>query len=225
MHEFMSNNRYMDLRNVKIVRIILIIFFSVGIAGISIPKSREFFILLTPVALLISFIILAAFHQPIQLKKELLVFSTIFFVSFIIEAIGANTGKIFGSYSYGKGLGAKLFNTPLLIGFNWVMLVYCTAGLADKIKLPLIIKIITSSLLMLLYDVAMEQVAPEIGMWSFSGEVVPLSNYLAWFVVAFLFHSFLRFARIKVINRMVRFIFTVQFLFFLILAFSFRIFQ
>lgn len=224
MNKIINRYRYVDLRNVRIVRIVLIIFFSVGIAGITIPKSREFFILLTPIALLISFIMLATFHQPVKLKKELLVFSTIFLASFIIEAVGVNTGKIFGSYSYGKGLGAKLFNTPLVIGFNWVMLVYCTAGMADILKIPVIAKIFSSSFLMLLYDVAMEQVAPEIGMWSFTGETVPAVNYLAWFIIAFLFHSLLRYAGVKINNRMAGFIFAVQFLFFLILAFYFRIF-
>lgn len=211
--------------NIRIVRIFLVIFFSVGVSGIIIPYSRDFFIHLTPLALIISFISLAAFHQPVHLKKELLVFSTIFLMGFVIEAVGVNTGKIFGSYTYGKGLGIKLFNTPLVIGLNWVMLIYCSAAITNEMKMPVAVKILTASLLMVFYDAVMEQVAPGISMWNFSGENIPLSNYAAWFIIAILLHLFLRLTKLKIMNRMAGFVFIVQSVFFIILGIYFKFFQ
>ncbi|NSW94789.1 MAG: carotenoid biosynthesis protein [Bacteroidales bacterium] len=208
--------------DLRIARILIIIFFSVGITGMILPVTRNFFIILIPLALIISFLALALFHKPVNLKKELLAFSTIFIVSFAIEAVGVNTGRIFGTYSYGKGLGIKLFNTPFLIGLNWVMLVYCTSVIAERLKVHALLKILASSLLMVLYDIVMEQLAPEMRMWSFAGGVVPMANYISWFAIAFVFHSFLRVTDMKLINRIAGFIFAVQLSFFVFLGIFFK---
>lgn len=225
MPGFFKNKTSAFAMNINIARAILVIFFIVGITGIILSETRDLFILLTPLALILSFIVMASFHKPLYLKRELLVFTTIFSVSFLFEAVGVNTGKIFGSYSYGESLGTKIFGTPLLIGLNWVMLTYCTAVIADKIKIPVILKITTASLLMVLYDGIMEQVAPVMKMWSFSAGVIPMANYIAWFVISFLFHSFLRFTDIKIINSIAGFIFALQLLFFISLSIFFRFLQ
>jgi putative membrane protein len=90
----------------KITRFFLTIFFLVGILGVAVPQSRNLFIDLIPLALLLCFIVLVPFHQSESGKKELLVFLLIFFASFIIEAVGVNFGFVFGNYSYGNGLGS-----------------------------------------------------------------------------------------------------------------------
>ena len=37
------------------------------------------------------------------------------------EAVGVRTGAIFGAYSYGDVLGARLLAVPPVIGFNWTL--------------------------------------------------------------------------------------------------------
>ncbi len=129
--------------------------------------TRDLFISLTPLALFLSMAAIIAFHQAGDLKKEIIVFAAIFSASFLIEAWGVNTGRVFGNYTYGEGLWIKILSTPLLIGINWVLLVYCTAVITDSISAPVIVKILSSSVLMVLYDLIMEQVAPAMNMWSF----------------------------------------------------------
>jgi bisanhydrobacterioruberin hydratase len=69
----------------------------------------------------------------------------------------------------------------------------------------------------------MEQVAPTIDLWHWKGDVVPFQNYLAWFVLAFLFHVFLKIRKVKFENRMAFMIFVCQFLFFFILFVTFKL--
>jgi putative membrane protein len=203
----------------------LIIFFSVGVFGIAGDKTREMFIMLTPLALIFSLAAIIAFHHPGNLKKEIIIFTAIFSVSFLIEALGVNTGRVFGNYTYGEGLWIKLLKTPLLIGINWVLLIYCTAIISDGLSVPVFVKILISSALMVVYDIIMEQVAPEMKMWSFENGFVPVRNYIAWFILAALFQSLLKLAGIKIANRIAPFVFYVQVSFFLILAVYFKIVQ
>ena len=210
-------------KRVNLTMIVLIVFFSVGIFGLATDLTRDVFIMLTPVALLLSLTVTAAFHQPDNFKKEIAVFTGIYISGFLVEAIGVNTGLIFGNYSYGEGLWITLLNTPLLIGINWVLLIYCTAVIADKTALPVFVKVLISSLLMLLYDLIMEQVAPVINMWSFEADSVPARNYVAWFILAFIFHSVLKLTGIKYKNQIAPFVFYTQAGFFLILTIIFKI--
>jgi len=207
----------------KIIRFFLVVFFIVGILGVAVPQSRNLFIALIPIALLLSFIVLIPFHKSESGKKEFLVFLSILLVSFIIEAIGVNYGFIFGIYRYGDGLGVKILGTPLLIGINWILLVYCTSVIFENIQVGTIWKITGASLLMVLYDLAMEQVAPRMDMWAFGGGVAPPRNYISWFIVALIFHSILKISGIRPINRIAPLVFYCQLMFFIFLFIIFKI--
>ena len=201
----------------KQIRFFLIIFFVVGILGVALPISRNLFITLIPLALLLSIIVLIPFHQSETRKKEVLVFLSIPLVSFLIEAAGVRYGFIFGIYSYGDGLGIKILGTPLMIGGNWFFLVYCTAMILEKIRINSIWKITGASLLMVFYDFVMEQVAPWMDMWSFEGGSAPPRNYIAWFILALFFHSLIKITGIRITNRIAPLVFYCQLIFFILL--------
>jgi putative membrane protein len=205
------------------VRGVVSILYIVGIAGTAIPFTRELFMALTPAVLLISFAFLLWFHFPGFDNKTIIIFAIIFLSSYLVEVAGVKTGRIFGAYSYGKGLGPKLFDTPLMIGLNWVLLVYCTSAIFEKIAAGSIVKIFGASLLMVLYDLVMEQVAPEMDMWSFNGGTAPVRNYVSWFILSIILHSILRFAGVRITNRFAPFIFFCQGIFFFILFIIFKI--
>ena len=82
--------------------------------------SFYLFLKLIPLALLLSFIGLIVFHASKPDVKTIVVFAGIYFIGFLIEALGVNTGKIFGEYVYGKSLGFKISETPVIIGINWL---------------------------------------------------------------------------------------------------------
>ena len=199
-------------------KILLGIFFSVGITGMALPASRETFTSLTPVALLLSIAALILFHKSHDPAREIFFFLFIFITAFIIEAIGVKTGRIFGSYRYETGLGPLIFETPLMIGVNWALLVYCSAVIADRFPVSDFLKIIAGSALMLAYDLILEQAAPVMHMWSFDENVIPWRNYASWFLLAVIFHSLLRLSGIRTENRIAPFVLYVQAVFFIILV-------
>jgi len=132
--------------------------------------------------------------------------------------IGVNTGIIFGVYSYGPNLGLKILNTPVIIGLNWLILVYTTSSMFEKINIHVNYKILLASAIMLAYDIVLEQVAPFTGMWNWHEGNIPVRNYMAWFVIALIFHTLLKTVGIKTENAVSKNLFISQFVFFLILA-------
>ena len=71
---------------------------------------------------------------------------------------------------------------------------------------------------MLVYDLILEITAPVLDLWTWGDGTVPLQNYLAWFVIGFLFQAILVSFRIKLRNPLALAILLSQFLFFAALA-------
>lgn len=212
--------KYLDER-AGIAKVPLTIFFVVGVTGTAIVVTRDAFIRLTPLALLLCLAAILIYHRSETPGKDALISGVIFFAGFLVETIGVNTGKIFGSYAYGEGLGIKVLNTPLLIGINWVVLTYCTAVITDSLSVSQVIKVPAASALMVFYDLIMEQVAPVMRMWSFE-DGIPFQNYVSWFIIALVFHAFIRIAGLRFSNKIASFVFIIQLIFFLALYLIFR---
>lgn len=201
----------------RVAVVLLAIFFSVGTVGMLLPSTNSFFLQLTPLALLLSFTVLALSDESKQRGKLIAYLLFIYLSSYAIEVAGVHTGLLFGSYSYGDNLGVKLWETPLIIGANWFFLVYTTAAIVEKTKMSNSMKVLLASLSMLAYDVVMEQVAPKMDMWSWKEVAVPLQNYITWFLIALIFHIGLQLFKIKIKNRLALAVLLFQFMLFFIL--------
>jgi putative membrane protein len=200
-----------------------IVFYVVGIIGMALPVSQPLFIKLVPVALLLSLVAILLFHQPAFDFKTILVFSFIAVSGYIIEVIGVNTGLIFGHYGYGNALGIKILNTPLLIGLNWLMLMYTGHVVTEKMKQSTWFSILIASFLVLVYDFVLEKIASALNMWQWKNGIIPLQNYLAWFVITFLFLGLLKITKVKTTNSIAIAIVLMQVVFFLILLVLFNV--
>jgi len=209
----------------KEVKIFFIIFYAVGIAGLLIPFTFSLFLRLIPFALILSFIALALFHKDKTDVKSLVVFLIIYALGFMVEAIGVNTQLIFGNYQYGDSLGFKLFNTPLIIGLNWLLLVYITSSVIEEFKLKWFPSIILASTIMLVYDIILEQVASQINMWQWSHNIIPIQNYIAWFIIAVLFQYLIKAFRVRTENKLAQVILICQFAFFISLYLILKVIQ
>jgi len=201
----------------KVISAFFIVFYTVGLIGMLLPHTFPLFLRLIPFALILSFVALAFFHVSKMQWKATVCFLTIYSIAFIIEAIGVNTGLIFGHYEYGQGLGIQIFQTPLIIGINWLFLVYTTSSIIEKLKFPSIVKILLASLSMLLYDIVLEQVAPKLDMWHWKDNIIPFQNYIAWIALAVFFHALIKILKVKFENKLAPLILGCQFLFFLLL--------
>lgn len=212
---------YLSLHK-RFVIAFFVIFYVVGIIGMAMPMSQPLFMKLVPVALLLSLVAIMLFHQPEFDTKTILVYTTIAVFGYFIEVIGVNTGLIFGHYEYGDALGIKILNTPLLIGLNWLMLMYAGSSFTEKMRLNAWSKILITSSLILLYDLVLEKIAPALGMWQWENTNVPLQNYLAWFLITLLFQGLLKVTKVKTTNSLAFLLVLMQVIFFLILLIVFN---
>jgi bisanhydrobacterioruberin hydratase len=209
-------------RHSRNLKIFFAIFYAVGVGGLMLDSTRTFFISLTPFALALSFAALILSHQSRWDARTVLVFLLIFLAGFFVEVAGVRTGMIFGEYRYGNGLGMKLFDTPMLIGINWLLLSYCFAALMKPISIRKIRKVLLGASGMVAFDAVLELAAPHLDMWSWNDGAAPLQNYAAWFAVAMIFQTALVFSGIRFRNDAAGTILISQFSFFLALAIFFN---
>jgi putative membrane protein len=163
----------------------LMIYFAVGVAGLVFPATRPWFIRAVPFTLLLSLGLVVLHHRGYSLRfwlSALLVFSA----GLILEIVGVTTGLLFGQYSYGPTLGPAILHTPLLIGVNWLLLIYCTLHIAGRFVDDLFFRSLAAASMMVMYDIVLEPAAMRLDMWSWTGGAVPLQNYLAWFGISVL---------------------------------------
>ena len=197
------------------VKKFIIIYYIVGLIGLSIPYSRNLFIYIIPFAILINLFFILYFNKNWGFKFVIYSIS-LCILGFIAELIGVNTGLIFGNYTYNNSvLGIKIMNTPLIIGFNWFILIYCTFILINKLKYPVIIRILIGGLIMLIFDLILEPVAIKLSMWNWITDKIPLQNYVAWFLLSCGFIGLLYTARADIKNVISIHLLLVQFIFFL----------
>lgn len=172
----------MVLNRTVICSFIIILFHLVGLYGFLTPELSKLFIDLVPFHLLLMLLLLI-FSIKERSSHILLFAGIIFTAGFLIELIGVNTDAIFGSYTYGKALGIKLWQTPLLIGINWLILVYCTGIFLEQFKIKnRFIFSLLGALILLSLDILIEPVAMRFDYWTWDGSVIPVQNYLAWFL-------------------------------------------
>jgi bisanhydrobacterioruberin hydratase len=157
----------------------LVVVYAAGIIGIHFNDS---FLKLSFVSLIIPFVLFLIRLQPSL--KNIFLLVVVFIVTFLAEWIGVNYGWIFGEYIYGDSLGFKIGGVPLMIGVNWVLLSIVSRQalfgfLTNKYLVALI-----SPIVMLIIDLILEPIAPELRFWNWSNINVPISNYRDWFIVA-----------------------------------------
>jgi putative membrane protein len=169
----------------KISIIILIAFYISGIVGILTKNQTIDFLSLTPLNLLVNATLLLLNHQK-GTNKQWLVFLIIAVIGYFIEVIGVTTGVIFGDYFYKTTLGWKLFETPLIIGVNWMLLTYGVVyTIGVKIKNTIGIALASAFVLVAL-DILIEPVAMKYDFWTWKQAIVPFKNYIAWFFISFI---------------------------------------
>ena len=161
-----------------------------GILGI-LYGNAEWFIASTPLNLSLSFALLYLNGRTAKNFHWMLLAG--FMVGMITEILGVNFGWIFGSYNYGEMLGWKVLGVPLLIGANWALLVLCTGAISRELAQHPVSRVLMGTAMMLLLDLLIEPIAPQLDFWEFDGGTAPLQNFIGWGAVALplqlLFHS------------------------------------
>ena len=180
-----SQTQYMERpQRAMTLGIVLLILNAVGVAGFSMEAWKPLFALLTPFNLLLTNILLGLFHRVWSRRFAFWALLTAL-AGWLVEVAGVQTGLIFGEYAYLDVLGFKPGGAPLLIGVNWLMLVYVAGVLCSRIKASWWLQAAAGASLMTLLDVIMEPVAIRLEFWTWFGQHPPLQNYIAWWLIAF----------------------------------------
>ncbi len=159
---------------------IILVFHVVGFVGFLLNPS--YFRALSPVNLMLSAGLVLLMSNQRKWQFWLAVVG-VALAGFFIEVVGVKTGLIFGTYHYGNSLGYRLFSVPLLIGLNWTVLLYCSSQVL-VIK-NAVANALWGALLMVCLDFLIEHSASKLDFWYWKNSVIPVQNYMAWFIVSF----------------------------------------
>ncbi len=201
----------------KLIIVLYIIFF-VGLIGHIIPDLYFLMLKLTPYTLLLT----GTFVLYFTFKKAELTFLIwcliIYVVTFTLEVIGIKTGIIFGNYIYGDTLGFKLFGVPLIIGFNWVLVILGAITLSEQIDKNIFLRALLTGTLAVLFDLVLEPVAIKLNYWNWTSGMIPLSNYYSWFAISFIASLLYDSLKIRINERLPEAYFMIQLIFFVLLS-------
>jgi len=170
---------------------LLLVPYVVGIIGMLLPASRDFFMSLTPVMLLFSFVLVVT-EESKWMKFNALPLVFICICGFAVEYIGVNYGYLFGDYQYGTTLGPKVYGVPLTIAMNWAMLCIASRSLVNLVTHKAVMASLLAAAIVTAYDVLLEPVAIRFMWWWWDGVNVPIFNYICWFVFSFFFQLWFR---------------------------------
>ena len=162
---------------------VIAVFHLVGILLLGGPWSSDF-VMLTPLNLLLLSVVYLITSDKV---KRPLLYALPALMGFLVEMLGTNTGFPFGEYSYSSILGPGLLGTPFLIGVLWWVLLRSFNDVFSRISSNKTMISLATGLGMLLLDIFIEPVAIGLGFWEWQAAEVPLENYMAWFVLSFVF--------------------------------------
>ncbi|HOI30310.1 MAG TPA: carotenoid biosynthesis protein [Melioribacteraceae bacterium] len=164
----------------------LYIIFAVGVAGHLLPDTRELMLLLTPFTLVLT--IGVVFYSLLLESNRKLIYwlAATYLFTLTVEIAGVKTGQIFGQYSYGRTLGSKLFDVPLIIGLNWVFVILGGIIISKEITSDKNLIAVVTGLIAVVFDLFLEPVAMKLDYWNWLDGEIPFQNYAAWFVIAFI---------------------------------------
>lgn len=210
----------MSWTKVNLIVILLFILHFVGGVALSMDSVKSVFLTLTPFNLALTFVLLIWGNEDFSFNF-FKVISVLFLIGFFVEVLGVYSGLLFGEYHYGKTLGFQFLGVPLIIGVNWVLLVVSSFAVSSYFVSNSILTVVLSSVIMVLLDLMIEPVAIRLDFWHWQAEIIPLQNYLMWFLVALLMNWILTFNRFKFNVKLGFGLLISQVLFFTLQSFNF----
>jgi putative membrane protein len=154
-----------------------------GFIGLQWEFTRPFFEMLVPFNLLLTAFLVFAKHT--DWSGKFIIFSLCAGLGgFFLEVAGVATKVIFGNYWYETVLGVQLWSVPLTIALNWWVLIYVCGVIAEKTNFRTLPKVLIGASLMTFLDYWIEPVAMKFHFWNWADGVVPLQNYVVWFLAS-----------------------------------------
>ena len=181
----MNFKKWLTPRN-GIIALSVVHFF--GVIGLLSPLG-DLFLAMTPVTLTLSVLALLFTQEAFSTSLKIAI-CVIGILGYAVEVLGVATGFPFGEYSYGPVLGPHVLAVPPMIGINWILVVLAASAVSGRFCSSRILSVILASAFMVAFDCVLEPVAVALDFWQWHGrQGIPLSNYVAWFVISLVFCS------------------------------------
>ena len=201
-------------RRELIVAVLLAVFFVVGFIGHSLQATLPLMLRLTPYTLLLCGVV-AFIPVILERNRGLLIWAAaLFVITFFLEAAGTATGRIFGPYTYGGTLGPKLLAVPVVIAFNWLLVILGSLSLARMIVRARLPAALLAAALAAGFDYLLEPTAIRLDYWTWQTVGIPLQNYAAWFLIALAAALFFVYLKLSIKTRLPLVYFLIQLAFF-----------
>lgn len=210
---------------VYIATLITVVFHIIGLIGIF--MNRQWIINSSAVNLLLAFLLVIYTQEKLTIGFWLC--SIVVFLSgMCVEIVGVNSGLLFGNYKYGTNLGPQYMGVPLILGINWILVIFSCGAIVSKIMSSMsslhsvnrsfktIAFIIDAATLAVLFDFLIEPVAIKLKYWEWMGDI-PVYNYVCWFFISAVLLSFYSVCEFNKQNKFLVNLFLIQVMFFLII--------
>jgi len=168
----------------NIVITIIYVIFLVGVIGHIIAATFPLMLKITPYVLLILGHLLILRFAATKSTNVLIWIIAVFLFTFCMEVIGVKTGWIFGEYRYGSTLGSRVFDVPVIIGFNWTFVILGAISLSQRITKNKYLVVLSTGIIAVIFDLILEPIAVRLDYWQWTNNEIPVMNYIAWFLIA-----------------------------------------
>ena len=220
-------------QRVWIATAVALLFHVAGAIGL-VWINRPLFLSATALNLFLMFLLLV-WTQAQGARSFYLFLVVAFALGMLVEVIGTRTGWLFGEYRYGKVLGPRFMQVPLLIGLNWFVIGFCMGALVDKCEVMIAkfpgqrvqrqrpwlistLKTIAGVIGFVIFDRVMEKPAMEMGYWEWLNNSGPaLLNSVCWMGMGLVLITLYEQSDFRKGNQFAVHLIVIQFLFFLFL--------
>lgn len=185
----------------KTLQWIMMGFFTLGFVGLVIPYTFPFFVMLTPLAIVVALGMLIMGHQRPFDWRFFTAMGVVFILSYVVELLKVHIFFHENIFIFGDSFGPILLNIPMLIGLCWVTLLYICAAIVERLKTNTVMKILAASGLVVFFDIVVELVAHKLDLWYWMWEI-PIWNYLIWFVAALVMFTIMKLFKVNIENKL-----------------------
>lgn len=174
------------------------------------------FVYLTSLHLLLCTLLILIAHRPMPSVGIWIWLISCYIIGWTAEYIGVHYKWLFGEYTYGDVLGPKVFAIPLIIGVNWILVVYgvCTSLNMFFPRLNRVVKTILAAFLLVALDFLIEPVAISLDFWTWTLGDPPIQNFIGWLGVGLVQTSLFYLIVPYTENRLAPVLLSLQILFF-----------
>jgi uncharacterized membrane protein len=198
----------------RIVLLLLGFLYLVGVVCISTGFLKPLVLSLTPVILLLT-ILTQLFFEGKPYAKTLPAAIGVGILGFTAEVVGVKGGWLFGQYAYGESLGPKLFEVPLIMAINWMLLVHAAVATMRQMFFAPFLAALASAVIITAIDALIEPMAGPLDFWHWENGIIPAQNFLGWLAVGFLLSLAYRYIAKPVERNFSRWVLVMQACFFL----------